>query len=151
MYTGILSAKANDEDTPTWHHATNGPQKKGYWKARITDIWTLTEKMHSGDITNHESWMNILSSACAFGCKQYPDVMIKKLREILRARGDRQLEGVYYFKTYVPVVNWQTVRNMLILSILLDLQTIQVDYTAAFLHSNIYQDPNWESIYEAEI
>jgi hypothetical protein len=28
LYPGILSAKENDEDTPTWHHAMNGPKRK---------------------------------------------------------------------------------------------------------------------------
>jgi hypothetical protein len=39
---------------------------------------------------------------------------------------------------------------MFILSILLDLQTVQVDYTAAFLHADIDKDPNWANISEAE-
>jgi hypothetical protein len=39
---------------------------------------------------------------------------------------------------------------MLILSILLDLQTVQVDYTAAFLHADIDKDPNWANMSEAE-
>jgi hypothetical protein len=39
---------------------------------------------------------------------------------------------------------------MLILSILLDLQTVQVDYTAAFLHADIGKDPNWANMSEAE-
>jgi hypothetical protein len=39
---------------------------------------------------------------------------------------------------------------MLILSILLIIQTVQVDYTAAFLHANINKDPNWENMLEAE-
>jgi hypothetical protein len=29
MYPGLLSSKANDEDTPRWNHAMNGPHKEG--------------------------------------------------------------------------------------------------------------------------
>jgi hypothetical protein len=39
---------------------------------------------------------------------------------------------------------------MLILSILLDLQNVQVDYTAAFLHADIDKDPNWANMSKAE-
>jgi hypothetical protein len=39
---------------------------------------------------------------------------------------------------------------MLIISILLDLKTIQVDYTTAFLHADIDKDPNWDRMYAAE-
>jgi hypothetical protein len=86
----------------------------------------------------------------AFKCKGYPDGLIKRPKARLCARGDRQQEEVDYFETYAPVVNWQTVRIMLIISILLDLKTIQVDYTAAFLHADIDKDLNWDHISAAE-
>jgi Reverse transcriptase (RNA-dependent DNA polymerase) len=56
------------------------------------------------------------------------------------------LEGVDYFDTLTPVVNWITVRLMLVLSILLDLSTKQIDYTAAFVHAPIDRDPNWDNL-----
>jgi hypothetical protein len=55
-------------------------------------------------------------------------------------RGDRQVEGVDFFDTFAPVVNWRTVRLMLILSAILGLSTHQVDYTAAFIHAPINED-----------
>jgi hypothetical protein len=94
LYPGILSAKANDEDTPTWHHAMNGHQKGAYWQAMNTEIRTLTEKMQAWDIVDRDSWMNVLPSTWAFCCKQYPDGTIKKLKARLCARGDQQLEGM---------------------------------------------------------
>jgi hypothetical protein len=129
----------------------NGPQKEGYWQEMTSEIHNLTKRMHAWDIVDRESWMNVLPSTWAFHCKRYPDGIIKKLKARLCARGDQQLEGVDYFKTCPPVINWQSVWIMLILSILLDLQTIQVDYTTAFLHTNIDKDPNWASVSEAEI
>jgi hypothetical protein len=119
----------------------NGPQKEENWQAMNTEIRTLIKNMHAWDI------------AWAFRCKRYPDGTIKKLKARFCVRGDQQLEGVDYFETYAPVVNWQTVpimlilnwqtvRIMLILSILIDLQTFQVDCTAAFLHADIGKDPN---------
>jgi hypothetical protein len=62
MYPGIHSAKENDEDTPRWHHAINGPQKEGYWKAMKTEIRILTKNMHAWEIVDRESWMNVLPS-----------------------------------------------------------------------------------------
>jgi hypothetical protein len=106
--------------------------------------------MHAWHIVDHESWMNVLPSTWVFRWKRYPDGIIKKLTTRLCARGDQHLEGVDYFETYAPVINWQTVRIVLTLSILLDLQTIQVDYTAAFLHADIDKDPNWANMSEDE-
>ena len=58
-----------------------------------------------------------------------------------------QTEGVSYFETFAPVVNWQTVCIMLIMSLLIGHVTKQVNYTAAFLlHANIDKDPNWDNL-----
>ena len=51
-----------------------------------------------------------------------------------------------FFETFAPVVSWNTVRLMLILSLILNLATRQVDYTAAFLHTDIDRDPNYENM-----
>jgi hypothetical protein len=39
---------------------------------------------------------------------------------------------------------------MLIMSIIFDLATLQVDYTAAFVHADIDKPPNWETMTELE-
>jgi hypothetical protein len=91
------------------------------------ELKRLTEKMHAWDIVDRESWMNIVPSTWAFKCKRYPDGLIKRLKGRLCAQIDCQQEGVDYFETYAPVVKWKTLRITLIISMLLDLQTIQVD------------------------
>ena len=63
--------------------------------------------------------------------------MIRKLKARFYVRDDRQIEGVDYFEAFAPVVQWETVRLLLILSIHLNLLTIQVDYTSEFLHTDI--------------
>ena len=69
-----------------------------------------------------------------------PYGLIKKFKSSLCARGDMQLEGVNFFKTYAPVVQWMTVRLMLILEVLLGLKSKQGDVTAAFLHADLGKD-----------
>jgi len=60
------------------------------------------------------------------------------------------VEGVNFFETFAPVVNWTTARLMLILSLVLGLLTKQVDYTAAFVHAPIDKDPDWDQESEEE-
>ena len=48
-----------------------------------------------------------------------------------------QLEGIDFFETYAPVVQYTTVRLMLILEVLLGLKSRQGDVTAASLHANL--------------
>ena len=69
--------------------------------------------------------------------KCYPDGLIKNAKARFCARGDMLLEGIDFFETYAPVVQWTTVRLMLILEVLLVLKSKQGDVTAAVLHANL--------------
>jgi hypothetical protein len=146
MHPMILAAKAgaSSADNPTWHEAMSGPDAKGYQRAAEIEIETL-EQMLTWDIVDRESWMNVLPSTWAFKCKRYPDGTIKKFKGRFCVRGDRQIAGVDFFETFAPVVNWNTVRLLLVMSIILGLATSQADYTAAFVQAPIDKDPNWDS------
>ena len=146
MHPFAFAAKANSEDTPTWEQAMYGPDKQGYLEACKQELRTLKEKKDAWDVVNRESWMKVLPSTWAFRCKRYPDGSVRKLKARFCARGDRQVEGIDYFETFAPVVNWQTVRLLLVLSAVLGLATRQVDYTAAFIHAPIDKDPNYEKL-----
>ena len=84
--------------------------------------------------------MNVIDSTWAFKLKRYPDGLVKKFKARFCARGDQQIEGVDFFETYAPVVQWTTVRLMLILEVLLDLKSKQGDVPAAFLHANLEEN-----------
>jgi hypothetical protein len=88
--------------------------------------------------------MSVLPSTWVFKCKHFPDGLIKKLNARFCVRGDKQLEGVDFFKTIAPVVSWTTTCLLLTLLLVLGLATRQVDYTAAFLHATIDKDVNVE-------
>jgi hypothetical protein len=141
-----LSVKTNTDDNPTWDEAMNGPDKDGYWTAMEKEYTTLETVMGCWEIVIRKAWMNVLPSTWACRCKRYPDGSVRKLKARFCARGDKQIEGVDYFETFAPVVNWQTIRLMLILSLVLGLATKQVDYTAAFIHAPIDKDPTWDSM-----
>ena len=144
-------ATSNDaQDNPTWDEAMNGPNQEGYWEACLKEISTLQDSMQSWEVVTRESWMNVLPSTWAFKCKRYPSGEVRKLKARFCARGDRQIEGVDYFDTFAPVVNWTTVRIMLIMSIILNLSTKQVDYTAAFVHAPIDLPPHYEQMSKRE-
>jgi hypothetical protein len=75
--------------------------------------------------------MKIIPSTWA-PMQQFPDGLVRKLKLRFCAMGCCQTEEVDFSKTFAPVVNWQTIRIMLVMSLLLGLATKQVDYTAAF-------------------
>ncbi len=80
---------------------------------------------------------NVIESTWAFKLKRYPDGLAKKFKRRFCAWGDQQLEGIDNFETYAQVVQWTTVRLLLILEVLPDLKSKQGDITATFLHADI--------------
>ena len=137
----FLKAKsaASKEDNPNWWQAMNGPFADDFWKAAVTEIETL-EGMGAWDIVDRQPEMNVIDSTWAFKLKRYPDGLVKKFKARFCARGDQQIEGIDFFETYAPVVQWTTVRLMLILEVLLDLKSKQGDVTAAFLHADLEEN-----------
>jgi hypothetical protein len=75
----------------------------------------------------------------------FPNGYIKKFKAHFCARGDMQLEGVNFFETYAPVIQWTMIRLMFILEVLLGLKSKQGDVTCAFLHADLAPD---ETVYD---
>ena len=77
--------------------------------------------MEAWDVVERTDDVNVIGSTWAYKLKRYPDGLIKKFKARFCARGDQQLEGIDFFETYAPVVQWTTVRLILILDVLLNL------------------------------
>jgi hypothetical protein len=104
---------------------------------------TLTEEFDCWEYIPNPS-KNVLPSTWAFKIKWYPDGRVKKFKARFCARGDRQQEGIDYFETWAPVVQWLTVRIVMALTVKLKLISVQCDITAAFIHGRV---PVTETIY----
>jgi hypothetical protein len=135
-HPSLLATKANAEDNPTWDEAMNGPFSQGFREACKREFDTL-EKKNCWDVVDRPKDRSIVSSTWVFKIKRYPDGSLRKLKARFCARGFEQIEGVDYTETFAPVVNWTTVRFLLMMSILLGLETKQVDYVAAFVQADI--------------
>jgi hypothetical protein len=110
-----LSSKASQEGNPTYEEAMNGPHRDGFHNAMIKELKTLTD-MESWEVVKRVPWSNVLPSIWAFKLKRFPDGSLSKYKSRFCAGGHRQIEGVDFVETFAPVVNWSTVRLLLILS-----------------------------------
>jgi hypothetical protein len=110
MHPMVLAAKANAEDNPTWEQAMNGPDRDGYLEAARKELKTLSEDTNAWDVVDRQEWMKVLPSTWAFKCKRFPDGRIRKFKARFCARGDCQIEGIDFFNTFAPVINWTSVR-----------------------------------------
>ncbi len=117
----------------------NGPFAVEYWKATEKEIDTL-EGMDTWDVVEHEDDVNVIIRTWVFKGKQFPNGTVKKFKARFCACEVQQLDGINFFETYSPVVQWTTVRLMLILENLLGLKSKQADVTTAFLHATLGED-----------
>ena len=102
------------------------------------EIATL-EAINAWEVLEYDSetMPNAIRLTWAFKCKRFPDGLIEKFKARFCARGDMQLEGVDFFETYAPVVQWTTIRLMFILEVLLGLKSKQGGVTCTFLHADL--------------
>jgi len=133
--------KANAEDTPNFHQAMNSEDAEGFYHAMEEEYDLLKSQFDAWEIVPcsvpEAHGKNILGTTWAFKRKHYPDGHVKKLKAWLCIHGDQQMEGIDFFETYSPVIAWSTVRLLMVLSVVLELKLIQVDYTNAFVQAPI--------------
>ena len=100
-------------------------------------------KKEISDHTKREHWELVLRSdkpkdvktimaIWSFKRKRFPDGSLNKHKARLCAHGGQQQWGINYWETYAPVVNWISVRFLLIIAQLGGLKTQALDFVLAF-------------------
>ena len=132
-------SEASAADNPRWDEVMSGIHRDGFLDAMEKEIRTLIE-LNAWTQVPRSTASNVVGSTWAFKIKRFPDGLMRKLKARFCVRGDQQQAGIDFFETYAPVVSWTTVRLLLVFSLLLELKTKQVDYTAAFVQAPIDTD-----------
>lgn len=134
--------KGSDPDYPMYHQAMSSPEYREWQDAMIKEIRTL-EKMGTWKKILRSSVpanKRVIKSTWAFRLKRSPDGTPTKYKARFCVRGDMEIKGVDYFESYSPVVQWSTVRLLLIMSIVHGMYTRQVDYVNAFAQAPLPQN-----------
>ena len=76
----------------------------------------------------------------SFKRKRFPDGTIMKYKARLCAHGGMQQWGIDYWETYAPVVNWLSVRLLLVLSIIHSWHSKSIDFVLAFPQAELDHD-----------
>ena len=87
----------------------------------------------------------VLNGTWAFKLKRTPDGVGYRYKSRFCVLGDQQEYGINYFETFAPLVQWSTIRLLLILILTNHWTTRVIDHTNAFLQANIdtevYMEP----------
>ena len=79
-------------------------------------------------------------TSCPSKEKRYPNGEINKHKDCLCAHGGMKLWGINYWETYAPVVNWMSVRVLLVIVLIHDLPTRSIDFVLAFPQDDLDVD-----------
>ena len=135
VYPYALSAKVqvHNSNTPTYKDILRLPEEeRKLWDDFMVKELKILRDLGSLKMVARPRGANILTSTWTLRKKVYPDGLLKKFKARFCVRGYQQVDGVDVFETFAPVVAWITIRILLILSMILHLETQQVDYTNAF-------------------
>ncbi|KAI2495221.1 hypothetical protein MHU86_19318 [Fragilaria crotonensis] len=137
----VYAAKTpgTDSDMPTFQQAMNGSEASEYINAMRLEIQTLVGQRTWEAVTRPKD-KPILKGTWAFKLKRLPDGTPYRYKARFCARGDMQTEGVDFFETYAPVVQWSTIRLLLSTVLTEGWTTRQVDYTNAFAQAELKEE-----------
>ncbi len=126
--------KGSDPDYPMYHQAMSSSEYREWQDAMVKEIRMLEtmgtwKKIPRASVPANK---RVIKSTWAFRLKRSPDGTPTKYKARFCVRGDMEIKGVDYFESYSPVVQWSTVRLLLIMSIVHGMHTRQVDYVNAF-------------------
>ena len=139
VYNAKFNRSKSDPDTPTFKEAMASIEADKYIDAMKEEIANL-KRMNTWDLVDRDPHMKVLKGTWAFKLKRTPDGVPYRYRSRFCVRGDQQEYGVNYFETFAPVIQWSTIRLLLILILTNSWKTRVIDYTNAFPQANIDTD-----------
>ena len=128
----------------------SGEHAMGYFNDMKNEITNLVKRNTWTTILRSEIGTKypkapVIPSTWALRCKRRPDGSFLKNRSRFCVRGDVQKRKAETpLNTYAPVAMWSTIRLMLIMSCLLNLTTLSVDFSNAFAQADI---PESQTVY----
>ena len=140
MLDPIAFKATGNPDDLYYHQALKEPDKEDFLKAIVTEINNHIEGNHWEMVPIEEvpKGTKILDSVWAM--KRKRDIrtqQVYKYKARLNIHGGQQEYGVHYTNTYSPVVNWYSVRLLLILAKINGYFTRQVDFVLAYPQADL--------------
>jgi len=136
------AALSSTEDTLSQSQMLKANDREEFEKVQIPKIRGL-EKLGVFQYHKMSSLPNaaqLLNSIWSYRGKRKPTGELLKHKAKICTDGSQQKFGIDFWQTYAPVVNWSTIRLVLVLASILNLYSCQVDFAQAFPQARL-SDP----------
>jgi hypothetical protein len=153
LHHAVLSVAAGDNDTYTLKDVFKQEDKADFIQAMRKEVQDHESRNHWTVLPRSAipSGTKTILSIWSFKRKRYPDGRVLKHKARLCTHGGMQTWGENYWETYAPVVNWLSVRTLMALSIIHDLETRSIDFILAFPQAELDVDIYMELPYGFDI
>ena len=109
------------------------------WKEAIKSEIDSIPHNHTWELVDLPLGCKPLTSKWVFNRKRKVDGSIDKYRVRLVIKGYRKTEGLDYFDTYSPVTRINSIRMVLAITALRNLEIHQMDVKTTFLNGELYE------------
>ena len=142
FHHAALMAAPGDNDTYTFKNMLQEDDKNEFISAMMKEIKDHEDRNHWDVMLRDDlpKGAKTILAIWSFKRKRFPDGRVQKYKARICAHGGMQTWGENYWETYAPVVNWLSVRTLLIISMLNDLETRSIDFTLAFPQAKLDVD-----------
>ena len=123
----------------TYKEAVNSTESLMWKEAIKSEIDSILHN-HTWELVDLPSGCKPLSSKWIFKRKRKVDGSIDKYKARLMIKGFRQTEGLDYFDMYSPVTRINSIRMVLAIAALKDLEVHQMDVKTAFLNGDLNEE-----------
>ncbi|KAL7466170.1 hypothetical protein ACHAXS_006459 [Conticribra weissflogii] len=137
-HMAFVTGKENNE-TYTYVEMLKQPDARDFIAAMLKESSEHENRKHWEVIPRSEipPGVKAIQAIWSFKRKRFPDGSLNKHKARLCAHGGMQQWGVNYWETYAPVVNWISMRFLLVLSEMLQLDTRAIDFVLAFPQADL--------------
>jgi hypothetical protein len=135
-----FAARSFDADNPSYFDIRYMPaaEQELWWQAMDTEIEELEKRGTFHPVSRLSAGSHeIVETMWTLRRKRLPDGTISRYKARLVVRGDQQKTTYDRNTTYAPVVEWSTVRLLLVLSMQHGLATCSIDFKNAFVQSEL--------------
>ena len=130
----VLEAGQTNNEVYTFEDMLKEDDRAGFVEAMTKEIEIHERRGHWMVVsrTSMPSNTKTIQSICAFKWKRFPEGTLTKHKTILCAHGGMQQWGVNFWEIYAPVVNWISIRFLLIVAEIVGLESKAIDFVLAF-------------------
>lgn len=135
FYQADLALSAICIEPTTFNEAMNSSDSDN-WMAAVEDELKSLEENQTWDIVNKPNNCNVIGCKWVFKLKTPPNEQ-PKYKARLVAKGYAQAAGIDYTDTFSPVVRYDSVRCVLSIAAIEDMEIVQFDVKTAFLNGDL--------------